>query len=49
MFFHLKNLKKNLLVDPKDYGPNMNNTIKEKLSQEVIAMCHLPVFLFQHV
>jgi hypothetical protein len=40
MFFHLKKLKKNLLVDPKDYGPDLEATIKRKLVAEV--RCILP-------
>jgi DNA-directed RNA polymerase II subunit RPB7 len=39
MFFHVKNLKKNLEVDPKDYGPKLVDTIKRKLIQEVENTC----------
>eukprot|EP00961_Rhodomonas_salina_P245305 3314525-Rhodomonas_salina.2 len=35
MFFLVKKLTKNLAVDPKDYGPNLTETIKRKLVAEV--------------
>mmetsp|Transcript_1007 Transcript_1007/g.2343 ORF Transcript_1007/g.2343 Transcript_1007/m.2343 type:complete len:185 (+) Transcript_1007:61-615(+) len=39
MFYHIKKLKKNLAVDPKDYGPGLNETIKRKLIAEVEGTC----------
>lgn len=36
MFFHVKQMTKNLAVDPKDYGPGLVDTIKRKLVTEVI-------------
>mmetsp|Transcript_31703 Transcript_31703/g.65626 ORF Transcript_31703/g.65626 Transcript_31703/m.65626 type:complete len:184 (-) Transcript_31703:45-596(-) len=39
MFFHIKKLSKNLSVDPKDYGPQLTETIKRKLTMEVENTC----------
>uniref|UniRef100_A0A7S0VYG7 DNA-directed RNA polymerase II subunit RPB7 n=1 Tax=Hemiselmis tepida TaxID=464990 RepID=A0A7S0VYG7_9CRYP len=39
MFYHVKKLTKNLEVDPKDYGPALNDTIKRKLTNEVDNTC----------
>mmetsp|Transcript_50353 Transcript_50353/g.119259 ORF Transcript_50353/g.119259 Transcript_50353/m.119259 type:complete len:185 (+) Transcript_50353:261-815(+) len=39
MFFLVKKLTKNLAVDPKDYGPNLTETIKRKLVAEVENTC----------
>ena len=36
MFFHVKQMTKNLAVDPKDYGPGLVDTIKRKLVMEVV-------------
>ncbi|KAJ1476932.1 DNA-directed RNA polymerase II subunit RPB7 [Baffinella frigidus] len=39
MFFHVKQMTKNLAVDPKDYGPGLVDTIKRKLVTEVENTC----------
>jgi DNA-directed RNA polymerase II subunit RPB7 len=40
MFFLVKNLKKNLEVEPKDYGPKLDETIRRKLINEVENTCN---------
>lgn len=44
MFYHVKKLKKNLVVDPKDYGPGLNETIKRKLITEVMPYPGISTF-----